>query len=148
MYNTTMTEKFTHNLKMAIMNQDGSVMSGEVADQILEKVYEGIANKVIRREVHWLGSIDTETSKVDFPVLWHRKVLKNNREKWFIGDMFTTSMICDSLLYQITGRILFSIEQKIKAAIHAICDGWIIEFHISKILDTRLPDYQTYETKI
>ena len=143
-----MTDRFSHNLKLAIELQDGSVMTGEFADQILDKVYEGIANKVIRREVYWIGSRDTETSKVDFPILWQRKVLKNDTEKLFIGDLFTTSIVCDSLLYQITGRILLSIEQKIKAAIHAMCDDWIISFHISKILDTRMPDYQKYDTKI
>jgi hypothetical protein len=143
-----MTGKFSHNLKIALENQDGSVMSGDFADQILEKVYEGIANKVIRREVYWIGSRDTETSKVEFPILWQRKVLKNDTEKLFIGDLFTTSMVCDSLLYQITGRILLSMEQKIKSEIRAMCDNWIIAFHISKILDTRMPDYQTYDTKI
>ena len=140
-----MTENFSHNLKIAIVNQDGSVLSGEFADQILEKVYEVIANKVIRKDVHW--TVDTATSKLDCVVLWQRKVLKNDTEKWFIGDLFTTSMVCDSLLYQITGRILLSVEQKIKAEIRAMCDDWIIAFNISKILDTRMPNYHGYKTK-
>ena len=140
-----MTEKFSHNLKIAIVNQDGGVLSGEFADQILEKVYEGMANKVIRKEVHW--TFGTATSKVDCAVLWYRKVLKNDTEKWFIGDLFTTSMVCDSLLYQITGRILLSVEQNIKKDIGAMCDNWIIAFYISKILDTRMPNYHGYLTK-
>ena len=140
-----MTERFSHNLKIAIVNQDRGVLSGEFADQILEKVYEGMANKVIRQDVHW--TVDTSTSKVDCVVLWQRKVLKNDTEKWFIGDLFTTSMVCDSLLYQITGRILLSVEQNIKKDIGAMCDNWIIAFYISKILDTRMPNYHGYLTK-
>ena len=139
-----MTEKFSHNLKLAIVDQDGSVMSGDFADQILSKVYAEIANKVIRKEVFWSGSADVKSSKVDFPVLWSRKILKNDVERRFIGDLFTKSMVCDSLLYNATGKIIWGIEQIVKQEDVDMDKKWTIVYHISKILDAKMPDYGNY----
>ena len=104
-----MTERFTHNLKLAVMNKDGSIMSGEHANHILSQVYAEIANIVVRKKINW-----SETrSKIDYAVLWSRKLLKNNAERMFMGDLFTHSMVCDALLHKATGKILREIEETI-----------------------------------
>ena len=140
-----MTEKFTHNLKLAVAHRDGKILSGEFADQILSKVYKEIANRVIRKEVYWTGSDHMlKSSKVDFAVLWSRKILKNDVERLFLGDLFTTSMVCDSLLYNATGKILWEIEQIIKQENLDIDKKWTVVYHISKLLDSRTPEYGNY----
>ena len=139
-----MTERFSHNLKLAVSHVDGKILSGEFADNILSKVYAEIANKMIRQEVYWTCSRDTATSKVDVTVLWSRKILKNDVERRFIGDLFTKSMVCDSLLYNATGKIIWGIEQIIKQENVDMDKKWTIVYHISKILDAKMPDYVNY----
>ena len=139
-----MTEKFTHNLKIVVADQNGQVLSGEFVNQILSKVYAEIANKVIRKEIYWSGSADVERSKVDFAVLWSRKILKSDVERLFLGNLFTTSMVCDSLLYNATGKIIWGIEQIIKQNNPDMDKKWTIVYHISKLLDVRTPNYESY----
>ena len=139
-----MTEKFTHNMKISVADHDGKVLSGEFVDQILSKVYAEIANKVIRKEIYWSGSADVERSKVDFAVLWSRKILKSDVERLFLGNLFTTSMVCDSLLYNATGKIIWGIEQIIKQNNPDMDKKWTIVYHISKLLDVRTPNYESY----
>ena len=148
-----MTERFTHNLKLAVMNKDGSIMSAEQANHILSQVYAEIANIVVRKTINW-----SETrSKVDYEVLWSRKLLKNNAERMFMGDLFTHSMVCDALLHKATGKILREIEETIwnnldshplcsrdhETSVQDIDKNWKIVFHISKIIDAP-PDYRYY----
>jgi len=141
-----MTEKFTHNMKIAVANQNGQVLSGEFVNRILHSVCAEIANKVIRKEVYWNGMANGISSKVDFAVLWSRKILKNDVERLFLGDLFTTSMVCDTLLYNATSKILWGIEQIIKQekSDMNMDNKWTIVFHISKILDAQMPDYGSY----
>jgi len=141
-----MTEKFTHNMKISVANQNGQVLSGEFVNRILHLVYAEIANKVIRKEVYWNGMANGISSKVDFAVLWSRKILKNDVERLFIGDLFTTSMVCDTLLYNATGKIIWGIEKIIKQNNPEMNmdKKWTIVFHISKLLDAQTPDYGSY----
>ena len=140
-----MTEKFTHNMKISVAHEDGKILFGDFANQILSKVYKEIANKVIRKEVYWRGTgNELRSSKVDFAVLWSRKILKNDVERLFMGDLFTTSMVCDSLLYEATSKILWGIEQIIKQENPDVDKKWTIVFHISKLLDARTPHYENY----
>ena len=139
-----MTEKYTHNLKIVVADQNGQVLSGEFVNRILHIVNADIANKVIRKEIYWSGSGDVERSKVDFAVLWSRKILKSDVERLFLGDLFTTSMVCDSLLYNATGKILRGIEKIIKQNNPDMDKNWTILYHISKLLDARTPDYGSY----
>jgi Txe/YoeB family toxin of Txe-Axe toxin-antitoxin module len=127
-----------------VADQNGQVLSGEFANRILYIVYVEIANKVIRKEVYWSGSADVERSKVDFAVLWSRKILKNDTERLFLGDLFTTSMVCDSLLYNATGKIIRRIEKIIKQNNPDMDKNWTIVYHISKLLDVRTPNYESY----
>ena len=131
-------------MKISVADHDGKVLSGEFVDQILSKVYAEIANKVIRKEIYWSGSADVERSKVDFAVLWSRKILKSDVERLFLGNLFTTSMVCDSLLYNATGKIIRGIEQIIKQNNPDLDKKWTIVYHISKLLDVRTPNYESY----
>jgi len=141
----TMTEKFTHNMKISVANYDGQVLSGEFVDNILSKVYAEIVNKIIRKEVYWTGTgTELISSRVDFPVLWSRKILKSDVERLFLGDLFTTTMVCDSLLYNATGKIIWGIEQIIKQNNPDADKKWNIVYHISKLLDARTPNYESY----
>jgi hypothetical protein len=140
-----MTEKFTHNMKIVVADHDGKVLSGEFVDQILSKVYAEIANKVIRKEVYWTGTgTELISSRVDFAMLWSRKILKSDVERLFIGNLFTTSMVCDSLLYDATGKIIWGIEQIIKQNNPDMDKKWTIVYHISKLLDARTSRYESY----
>lgn len=139
-----MTEKFTHNLRIAVMNPDDGLLSEAFTDEILSKVYAEIANKVIRKEVYWSGSGDAKRSKVDFAVLWNRKKLKNKIEMMCMGDLFTTSMVCDSLLLSATDKILWSIGEIIKKEEPDMDKKWTIVYHISKLLDAP-PNYRDYD---
>jgi hypothetical protein len=139
-----MTEKFTHNLKIVVADQNGQVLSGEFVNQILSKVYAEIANKVIRKEIYWNGMANNISSKVDFAVLWSRKILKSDVERLFLGDLFTTSMVCDYLLYNATGKIIRGIEKIIKQNNPDMDKNLTIVYHISKLLDTKTPDYGSY----
>ena len=139
-----MTEKYTHNLKIVVADQNGQVLSGEFVNRILHLVNADIANKVIRKEVYWSGSGDAARSKVDFAVLWSRKILKSDVERLFLGDLFTTSMVCDSLLYKATGKIIRGIEKIIKQNNPDMDKNWTIVYHISKLLDAQTPDYGSY----
>jgi len=135
-----MAEKFSHNMKIIILNYEKDQLYEHCAE-ILPKVYAEIANKVIRKVEYWSGSAEMEISKVDFAVLWHRKIL-SDYQKMFIGDLFTTSMVCDALLQSAMRRIIVEIQQKIKLE-HPDMDGnWRIVFHISKIAESSIqPDY-------
>ena len=139
-----MTEKYTHNLKIVVADQKRQVLSGEFVNRILHIVNADIANKVIRKEVYWSCSADVERSKVDFAVLWSRKILKSDVERLFLGDLFTTSMVCDSLLYKATGKIIRGIEKIIKQNNPDMDKNWTIVYHISKLLDAQTPDYGSY----
>jgi hypothetical protein len=139
-----MTEKFTHNMKIVVADHNGQVLSGEFVNRILHLVNAEIANKVIRKEIDWSCSADVERIKVDFAVLWSRKILKNDTERMFLGDLFTTSMVCDSLLYNATGKIIRGIEKIIKQNNPDMDKNWTIVYHISKLLDVRTPNYESY----
>jgi hypothetical protein len=151
-----MTENYSHNMKLLIVNNKNIIY--EHQDNILQKVYMEIANKVIRKQVYWSGSHDAERSKVDFAVLWHRKIMKNDIEKIFLGDLFTISMVCDTLLYSATGKILLEIQNKIKKEnmesidpkseehqcipIQDMDTDWKIIFYISKLIDVPAINYK------
>ena len=177
-----MTEQFTHNLKLAVMNEDGSIMSGEKAGYILSQVYAEIANKVVHKNIRWPeeqrpattnyegkatksvwsgeqnlvktnfeGHGVTEQvwsvngygieSTVEYIVLWHRKLLKNDAERLFMGDLFTNSMVCDALLHKVTRKIIRELEKMIQSK--SDDKNWKIMFHISKLIEAP-PDYRGY----
>lgn len=109
----------THNLHII-------VKSNENETYILEKVYEKIADVSIYKNILWRGQ------QVESFVYWKKEII-NDIEQNFMGDLFTTTIHSDALLYHLTKKIINEIENDIKT-IGEFTDFEII-WHISKLLE-------------
>jgi hypothetical protein len=119
---------YTHNLHIVLSDSDGNLISNP---RLMSEIYEGFANKHIKRNVLFLGkSIELSMYWCQCPVTYF--------DKNFIGDLFTTPIHSDAALYEITTNVLWEIQQTIKER-HVALGGdeqdWKIMFHISKFLD-------------
>jgi hypothetical protein len=112
----------THNLHILI----DSSYNKQINNIILEIVYADIADKEIKRNILW------QNENIDTLIHWKKEVI-NEIESKFMGDLFTTPIHNDSLLYILTKITLEEIEKKVKDS--SFYTNWKIIFHISKKLE-------------
>jgi hypothetical protein len=112
----------SHNLHILI----DSSYNNQINNILLEMIYKEIADKEITRNIIWLDK------NIDTLIYWKKEKI-NEIESKFMGDLFTSPIHNDSLLYELTKLTLQEIEEKIKNGL--FYTEWKIIFHISKKLE-------------
>jgi hypothetical protein len=118
---------YSHNLKIIIVDNNDVPLDN--TNNILEKVYSEFANIIYKK------NICTEIGNIDFFVFWERKYLKDDIEKIFIGDLFTSSFFSDMVLNNGSYQLLNEIQNKLKKENPTIKSDWQIKFYIYKLMD-------------
>jgi hypothetical protein len=109
---------------------------------IMTKIYEELADKAIEKSIFVKDEISEHLRKtgkqissgrtVEAWMFWE-KIFITEIERNFMGDLFTTSVHSDRVLFELTRQTIADIEKNVKVYFH---DPTIkIEFHISKLLD-------------
>ena len=115
--------QFTHNLNILILDNKFNIIQNK---SLLEDIYSEFVDKIITKNLVWFDN------KIEISLFW-KKIILNEVQNKFIGNLFTKSSYSDIVLYAATKILLNEIENKLKK--RTINKNWKIEFYISKLLE-------------
>ena len=115
--------QFTHNLNILILDDKFNIIHNK---SLLEDIYYEFVDKIIIKNAILFDN------KTEIHLYW-KKIVLNEMQNKFMGNLFIKSAYSDIVLYSATKFLLNEIENKLKK--RTVNKNWKIEFYISKLLE-------------
>lgn len=131
----------SYNLKICLIDcRAGTAETILENDTLLDALYAEISDRIYTKRVNFLGN------QLDMVVCWKRLPAElNDIQKHFFGECFTTPVLSDAALYEITRLQLLEAEYKIKQR-YPQFKSWRAEFLICCCVEECYNNLLRFET--